>query len=178
MLLYPNEDESHKKALNLIKNNYDYAYIVHDKDVNSDTGEIKKSHIHCVVSFNNAKWNTSFAEEIGLLVNYIQPIKNYEKCLEYLIHYNDDSKYQYSLDDVKGSLKKKLERFILNDDKDENEKTIDLLDFIDNNNCYITTTSFMRYCASIGMYDVARRSQTFYLQALKEHNLLYSSDRT
>lgn len=172
LLLYPNEDITHKKAFEYIKNNYDCAYITHDKDYN-EVGEIKKSHIHIVISFPNAKWNTAIAEEIGITPNYIQSIKNYEKCLEYLIHYNDDTKHQYSIDEVNGNLKKNLLKFIVNDSKDENDKTIDLLDFIDNSNDYISITSFMRYCASIGMYDVARRSQTFYLQALKEHNLPY-----
>ena len=174
MLLYPNEDNTHLKAFEFIKNNYDCAYITHDKDYN-ESGEIKKAHTHIVISFNNAKWNTAVAEEIGITANYIQSVKNYEKCLEYLIHYNDDSKFQYSIDEVKGNLKKRLEKFLFVDDKDENDKTINLLDYIESNEDFISITQFMRYCASVGMYDVARRSQTFYLQALKEHNLSFSS---
>ena len=55
LLLYPNEDKTHKKALEYIKLNYDYALIVHDKDTN-ENNEIKKAHTHVVVSFSNAKW--------------------------------------------------------------------------------------------------------------------------
>ncbi len=60
MLLYPLEDATHKKALDYIKLNYDYALIVHNQDLN-DNGEIKKAHTHVVLSFPNAKWNTAIA---------------------------------------------------------------------------------------------------------------------
>lgn len=32
LLLYPEEGSAHKKAIEYIKINYDYALIVHDKD--------------------------------------------------------------------------------------------------------------------------------------------------
>ena len=133
LLLYPLEDESHKNAIDYIKNNYDYALIVHDKDYYTETGEIKKSHTHIVLSFNNAKWNTAISEELGITSNYIQQCRNYENALDYLIHFNDDSKYQYSIDEVKGNLKNKLNKIINTDNKDENEKTIELIKYFNSN---------------------------------------------
>lgn len=161
------------KALEYIKLNYDYASIVHDKDVDFETGEIKKSHTHVVVSFNNAKWNTAFAEEIGIGENYIQSIRSYENCLEYLIHYNDDTKFRYDIEEVQGSLKNKLKKFIINDDKDENEKCIELLKYIDDFNDYLTIRQFAEYCANCGMWDVFRRSASIYLSIINEHNFYY-----
>lgn len=172
ILLYPLEDETHKKAVEYIKLNCDYALIIHDKDFN-DNGEIKKSHTHIVLSFNNAKWNTALAEELKITVNYIQQCRNYENALNYLIHYNDDSKYQYSLDEVKGNLKHKLEKIIKNDKKDENDKVSELTEYIENHIGYLSVTDFMKYSCSIGMWDVARRSTGYFLQAIKEHNYPY-----
>lgn len=168
LLLYL-EDSSHKKALDYIKLNYDYAYIVHDKDYN-EQGEIKKSHVHVVVSFKNAKWNTAFAEEINLSENYIQSIRNYENCLEYLIHYNDTDKYQYDIEEVSGTLKQKLVKFLNNDEKDENEKTLELITYIQNYKGYLSITQFSYYCCSVGMWDVFRRAATIYLTIIQEHN--------
>lgn len=172
LILYPDEDITHKKALEFIKLNYDYAYIVHDKDYN-ELGVIKKSHVHIIVSFHNAKWNTAFAEEIGISENYIQSIRNYENCLEYLIHYNDLDKHQYDISEVKGSLKDKLIRFLNNDEKDENEKCIELIQYIENYKGFISVTQFSYYCCSIGMWDVFRRASYLYLRIIDEHNSEY-----
>lgn len=110
-LLYP-DDSTHKQALEIIKSNFDYAYILHDKDVydediENDTGEhkkgdLKKRHWHVVFSncSGNARTNKSIAKELGLDLNYIQQCRNLDNALLYLIHYNDDDKYQYIITDV------------------------------------------------------------------------------
>lgn len=168
-ILYPLEDETHKKALEYIKLNYDYAMIVHDRDKN-EQGEIKKSHTHVVISLPNAKWNTAIAKEIGLSENYFQKCKSLDNALEYLIHYNDDSKEQYSIDEVQGSLKKKLQKLILNDGKDESEKVEELLDYIDKIPSFIDEVFFIRLACSLGYYDVVRRSPTIFMRILDRHN--------
>lgn len=176
-LLYPNEDITHKNALEYIKLNYDYAFIVHDKDIN-DQGELKKQHTHVVVSFNNAKWNTAIAKELGIEPNYMQECRNFERALDYLIHFNDDTKYQYSIDEVIGPLKSKLEKIISNDGKSEDDKAIEIFDFIDNFKGKLTVSAVGRYSASVGMWDVFRRASSIYLNAISEHNLnVITSDK-
>ena len=48
LLLYPLEDETHNKALEYIKLNYDYALIVHDKDKN----ELQMNILHNLYEFS------------------------------------------------------------------------------------------------------------------------------
>lgn len=175
LLLYPLEDETHKKAIEYIKTNYDYALIEHNKDYYPDTGEIKKSHTHVVISFNNAKWNTAVAKELGITPNYIQNCRNFELALNYLIHYNDNSKYQYPLDEVKGNLKNKLEKIIKTDNKDENEKSLELITFIEEYNGILRLSDVARHSADIGYWDVFRRASIIFLKLVEEHNLHYSS---
>jgi len=175
LLLYPNEDESHKKAIEYIKLNYDYALIVHDKDYYPDTGEIKKAHTHIVLSCDNAKWNTAIAKELGITPNYIQQCRNYENALNYLIHYNDDTKYQYLIDEVQGNLKHKLEKLLINDKKDENEKLIEIIEYIENYDGILNEKTFMLYVCSIGMWDVARRSTVWLLRLIETHNYPYKT---
>ena len=173
LLLYPLEDETHKKAIEYIKLNFDYALIVHDKDYFNDTGEIKKAHTHVVLSCDNAKWNTALATELGISSNYIQQCRNYENALNYLIHYNDDTKYQYNINEVKGNLKQKLEKILNNDNKDENEKSIELVKYIENYNGVISISKFAIHTAEIGMWDVFRRASIIYLKLIEEHNYPY-----
>lgn len=169
LLLYPLEDETHAKALEFIKLNYDYALIEHNKDVN-DKGELKKTHTHIVVSFPNAKWNTAVAEELGIPVNYMEKCRSFDNALEYLIHFNDDTKHQYSIDDVQGNLKSKLKQIMENDGKDENMKALELITYIENHKGIIDEATFFKYACEIGMYDVARRSAYILLRIIDRHN--------
>lgn len=169
LLLYPLEDKTHKKALEYIKLNYDYASIVHNKD-KTEEGDIKKSHTHVVISCTNAKWNTALAEELGITENYIEKCRSMDNALEYLIHYNDDTKEQYDIEEVQGNLKDKLKRILLNDGKDENMKALELIDYIDNYDGPIDEVEFFKHACEVGMYDVARRSAYILMRIIDKHN--------
>lgn len=169
LLLYPLEDETHKKAIEYIKLNYDYALIVHDKDIDEE-GSLKKIHTHVVISCQNAKWNSALAEELGIAPNYLAKCRNFENALEYLIHYNDNDKYGYDIDDVQGNLASRLKQIILNDGKDENTKAYELIDYIENYEGYIDICEFSKYCCSVGMWDVYRRASYLFIRIIDKHN--------
>ena len=166
LMLYP-DDEKHVNALDCIKS-YDYAIILHDKDTDDD-GIIKKSHYHVIIRTQNATWNTSLAKEFGITSNYIQRVRNMELALEYLIHYNEENKFQYPIDDVKGSLKKVMVEYINKDGKTEGEKVTILINYIQEQK-HLTITEFSTYCASAGYWDVYRRSANIFINIIKEHN--------
>ena len=100
-------------------------------------------------------------------------------ALDYLIHLNDDSKYQYSIDEVKGNLKQKLEKIIKNNNKDENEKANELITYIENYIGILRVSEFAKYSSDIGMWDVFRRASIIYLNPYKlrenatSHNTYY-----
>ena len=169
ILLYPLEDISHFQALEYIKLNFDFAFIEHNEDFDKN-GEIKKSHTHVVLQFSNAKWNTALAEEIGISLNYIERCRSLENALDYLIHFNDDTKHQYSIDLVQGSLKSKLLKYIKNCGKDENEKILELLDYILDTKTLISFSSLSRYVCSLGYWDIFRRSSYILIKIVDEHN--------
>lgn len=170
LLLYTSEDDTHIKALEYIKNNYEnYAYIVHDKDTNKDN-ELKKAHTHVVLEFNNARWSSSLAEELGILPNYLQNCKNFEKALDYLIHFNDDTKYQYSIDEVKGNLKKQLIKQMNSFNKDENEIVKEIIEMI-NNSDLIDVSTFVKIMCDWGYYSYFRRSLGLFLRLIDNHNI-------
>lgn len=172
-MLYPTEDESHRNALEIIKDNYDYACIVHDLDEN-ETGEIKKEHTHIVLRFKNAIWNTALAKDLEIADNYIEKCRNLDKSLMYLIHYNDIDKYQYDFEDVEGTLKDKLYRLINNAGSDEDERVQELIDYISESD-YIKVSEFSKYCVKTGKWDIYRRSSSIFLELIREHNRSYGT---
>ena len=77
LVLYPNEDPTHKKALDYIIQHFSYAYIIHDKDI-LDDGSLKKEHCHVVIKFNNYRWRN--AVKVNIKMYKKLKIKMYKKC--------------------------------------------------------------------------------------------------
>lgn len=170
LVLYPNEDPTHKQAFDFILKNYSkYAYIKHDKDI-QDNGETKKEHYHFVIQFPNYRWRNAIAEELSITPNYLEKIRNLENSLKYLIHFNNSDKYQYDIDEVNGTLKAKLIGYLNTTDKSESDKVIELLDFLETQKSYVKLSDFLRYVCSINMYDIYRRSASTFIRLLEEHN--------
>lgn len=124
LLLYP-ENEQHQKAFEKITKTYDYAAILHNKDYFTEgekKGELKKEHWHIVLRFNQAVWSTAICKDLDIEHNYIENVKRFDNALQYLIHYNDTDKAQYTVDEVQGNLKQKLVESINKVEKSEGEK--------------------------------------------------------
>lgn len=102
--LYP-DSESYdcETLLSTIRSKFiDWAYILHDKDVD-ENGELKKPHIHWVGRATPRSLSV-VSNFLGLPVNSIEVVKNFDNMVMYLIHLNDIDKFQYSPDDVETNL--------------------------------------------------------------------------
>ena len=74
-----------------------FAYILHDKDTLSD-GTPKLKHYHIVLSFENARGFNSIQSLFKGA--HIEVVKILSKCIRYLIHKDDDSKFQYDANEI------------------------------------------------------------------------------
>lgn len=175
------EDETHKKAIDFIKRNYDHAIICHDKDVYLEDvirdgelvhkkGELEKPHYQIVFRFSHARWSTAVAEELGITDNYLEAAETFKGAIEYLIHFNNPEKYQYTIDEVSGPLKSQLEEFVNNAGKTEGEKIIEMFNWIDDRKRCISYSEFYRSMAELGYWDTLRRSGSLVTRYLDEHN--------
>ena len=183
LLLYPDEDVSHAKALEFVKANYDYAAICQDKDVYlEDTttngvehkeGDLKKAHYHVVVRFKNARWLSGVANELGITENYIRVSHNFVRSLLYLVHYYEEDKYQYNPNEVFGTLKQRFKEAYSSEGKSESEKIMDIFNEIDKCEFKVDFQVFVRHIASIGYWDVLRRSSSLILRYIDVHNYMY-----
>jgi hypothetical protein len=179
LLLYP-DNESHVEVLNKIMKSYDYAGITHDRDTWTEedekknpehkVGELKKEHIHIVLRTPNATWNTAICKELGLEEKFCEQVKNIDRALQYLLHYNEPDKTQYSLDDVYGGLRTKLAESIQRNEKSEGEKVSELINYIESQKEVITIKNFARYCAENGYWAEFRRSASIFIKIIDEHN--------
>lgn len=84
-----------------------YYYILHDRDCNSKTGEIKKAHYHLLVKLENAisidKILKALVNERGsqeAIENDFSIVKSFKGMVRYLIHKDNPEKEQYKLEEV------------------------------------------------------------------------------
>ena len=186
LLLYP-DNENHVEVLSKIMKSYDYAGITHDRDIwtaddekknpEHKAGEMKKEHIHIVLRTPNATWNTAICKELGLEEKFCEQVKNIDRALQYLVHYNEPDKTQYSIDDVYGGLRTKLAESIQKNEKSEGEKVVELIKYIQECDKHISITQFAEYCAKNGYWAEFRRSGAIFVKILDEHNQYFVQNK-
>ena len=186
LLLYPDNIE-HLSVIERIKKSYDYAIVLHDRDTWTDAdelknpehkaGTVKKPHYHCVIRFNQAKWNTAISSELSLDVRFIEETKKFDNALEYLMHRNDSDKVQYSIDEVCGPLVTKLREIISKTDKSEGEKVVELIQYIRDLNCKLSVIDFAEFCALNGYWSEFRRSGSIFCRIIDENNSKFDTNK-
>lgn len=169
MLILYEEDIKYNDYLSKIiskdfKNkNFKYLGIKHDKDI-TDSGELKKSHDHVVLYFENPRTIESISKELDLPSNYIEKYSSLKTALLYLIHFNQGDKVQYDLNDTYGDLKNELKKYIINTPKTEEDRVLELLDLIDSYYKKTSYSQFLRDVCRLGLYDILRRNNYMFLR--------------
>ena len=171
LILYP-DDKEHVNAVDLITNNYNYAIILHDKDLIDGTNELKKPHWHIILYFSNARYLNSIAEELHIKPNYIKT-DEIKRGLEYLIHKNHKDKYQYSIDEVDGPLKENLLNYLSKSIENENTSILLLFSLIDTFDGPIYLEDFIPLVIKNNLWSFFRRSQLTWFKLIEEHNRKY-----
>lgn len=110
----------YKEVLRILKSMGKYAYIVHDKDIYSKedydkyiskynkepsfhVGDHKKVHTHFILKRENAMTGSAFVKKTGIPLNFCEEIQNERSCCRYLLHTDDEDKFQYNKNEVKCS---------------------------------------------------------------------------
>lgn len=142
-----------------------WAYILHDSDVEKETGELKKAHFHVYMEFENDRSFSKIAEVFHLAENNIQKARSTRGSIRYLIHADDVDKYQYSYSDIVTNFAIdvffKLER--------EGIRVAELVDLIYSLDKHTSIGDMVKLIAERGLYDVFRRSSYVYMRMYEEH---------
>lgn len=95
MILYP-EWGNFNEILQDIKGSFkNYAYIKHQPE-----SEEKKEHLHLILSLDNPRTIQSLSKRLGVPENLIQNIKSLRGSCRYLVHRDNEDKYQYEIGQV------------------------------------------------------------------------------
>ena len=78
------------------------AYIVHDKDIDKETGELVDAHVHIFIYFNGKRTCSGVVQmfsEFG--IGYAEKIECKNAYLAYMLHLRQDDKHRYEYDELK-----------------------------------------------------------------------------
>ena len=169
IILYT-DNSQHLELLDVLVNKYDYAYILHDKDTNDD-GSLKKSHIHLLLFFPNARWGSSILKEIDIdNSNLIEFRENKSSAIQYLVHSNNHNKFQYSFTDIHSSVDLSIyfNKFI---DKESSDIAI-IIDFVEHYVGVIYFSALYSYVINNGLWSTYRRNYSIIKDLIHEHNMV------
>lgn len=145
-----------KKVLEEKKGIRDWAYIIHDKDIN-EKGELKEPHIHLALRFHDPYDTKHVAQWFEVKENYVCKVKGkWADMLKYLTHKNALDKHQYDDEDVKSNFdfKSVIEKAEKN--KNKNARKEEIINLIASGEIrefnyydYITAVEFSTYSKAI-----------------------------
>ena len=166
MVLYKDSTSyDYDKIITYIEKNYKYyAYIEHKAEK-----EETKPHTHVLLHFDNKRYNTGVAKELNIPSNYIVHA-NLIPYLRYLIHFDDEDKIQYNIEDVHGTLTSKLKDILSKDKKTESEQVAEIMSFIFESDKWLYITDLAQFVLRSGTYSAFRRNYNFFKDLILDHN--------
>lgn len=164
-VLYPDSDSYDcDKVLAALSKYFDeFAYILHDRDTD-DNGELKKAHIHWVGRCKNARLLSAVSSALGVPQNSVEICKGWRSSVKYLVHADDQEKFQYDPKEVEGNLD--LGRYL--SDMSSDQMAGKLLDEICST--HHTITSLTRYAIKNGLWSEYRRAFSIWAAVLHEQD--------
>lgn len=169
--LYPQENEEDKRILDYIILNFEYAYSVHNKDIDQETGELKKEHTHVVIMLENARTLESISKEINIEQNRVERVRNKRKMIRYLIHMDNKEKTQYNKDNIISNCLEKIEKYLK--ENNETSEVKEIFEWIYTVDRYLYYHEVIEYVIYKNYYATFRRGQGIFRQIIEEHNKLY-----
>lgn len=179
------DDINFSKQYEALTNLKRAIWIKHDKDVYEDdvldddgkivshAGDLKKPHYHFVLHLKYACTITALANKVCCETRQIEFVKkSLNGYLRYLIHFNNDNKYQYGQDEVKSNdedLKRKFENLI-SEDIPEVKRVEQIQDIIEGYSGYLELGILGKTVQKMNIWDAFRRNLTYFIKLVDLHN--------
>lgn len=93
----------------------------HDQDINTKTGEFKKSHKHGALFFDSLKSYSQVSELLTEKLNspaHVEVVMSPKGMYDYFVHAENPEKTQYNIEDIESGCGFNLEEFLINNNND------------------------------------------------------------
>lgn len=123
MLLYPDCPE-HQQIMDEIPRLFPSAiWATHDSDIDPETGELKKEHVHYVIYFTNEVYKSRVTKAFqwySSINRFVKPGKDVKMRVRYLLHLDNPDKYRYPITYLKGNVEP-YKKYIDSDKREEDD---------------------------------------------------------
>lgn len=178
LLLYPDDNPSHKEVLECLFKYYNVLAVCHNQDVylydefdeegniKHFAGELKKSHYHVMIQFQNARYISAVAKELDIEEHLIQKCSSFESYVLYMVHKDEPLKHQYCISDLQGTLIDKALR-VLECPPSKEEQFFNIVDYIKSHR-HIKYTDLCCWAVTFGYFDIFMRYQSVFKEMFYE----------
>lgn len=161
------DNEEHMRVLDTFKKYYMYLGLKHDRDTwhkfdknfeegEHYEGELKKTHHHIIVKFENARYLNALLKEIGCDDRQcVQKLGSFRDFVIYLTHRDYPQKAQYKPDEFYGLLLGDAMKCLGDDSPDV--QLLEIVSYLENLNRYMSYTEFIKFCCTYGYTSTLKR---------------------
>lgn len=169
ILYYDSKSYDFVSVLDTIKKTSNYAFILHDKDID-DSGKPIKAHYHVLIFFITQHTISAVSKALGVPQNDIKIIKNKVGAIQYLIHKNNPEKYQYDFNDISSNLD--ISKYFNNKIDSENQVIYDIMNYVKSSE-YINLATFYDFILNNNYWPYYRRNAFPINNLIQQHNIDY-----
>lgn len=94
----------------------------HDRDINKETGEFKKSHKHGALYFDSLKSYSQVSELLTKNLNtpaHVEPVMSPKGMYDYFTHAENHEKTLYDINEIQSGCGFELDKFLISNNNDE-----------------------------------------------------------
>ena len=165
LVLYPDSDSYNVSCvLADLTGVFDqWAYILHDSDVDSD-GNPKKLHYHFYGKCADKLTASGLAYRVHVPESACRAVSSWKGALRYLVHADNPEKHQYNVSDISANFPL-AGIFTLSDDM----QAARIFSYISDTRCTSVTT-LTGWALQNGFYSALRRGFAIFSQLLRENS--------
>lgn len=165
-ILYP-DDPKFKAQFEAVQLTYDHVYILHNRDVIEETGELKKEHYHVLIKCVSTTSLSTIAYTTQIPKHQIRMKSSYMYSYRYLIHADQPKKAQYSREEIQGVKAQERSNQYLN--SNEAGAVMQILTLIDETKEARQSLTYLGVrLVNAGLWGYFRQAQSFYLKVWQE----------
>ena len=148
-----------------IDNKFQYAYCLHDKDID-DNDHTKKAHYHLRIFHTDRKTISAWSKVFHVKENEIETLIDKRLSIRYLIHRDNKEKYQYEIENIVSNFD--LSSYFL-DKKVESDDITTIINYIDSS-LIIHMRDIMQFILKNDLWSTYRRNYSIIKDIVLEHN--------
>lgn len=178
VILYPEDADTPEIMARAADRWESWVSILHDQDVNPETGEVKKPHIHLLLKSRSGRTPAAVAKDLRIPAERVEGKENGQGALAYLTHSTDkarlEGKHPYPLDALRGPLAPAAAEAAekARGGAAEGVQVVSILDYIESVDPgeRIRMADLARWAAASGQWASFRRAAIIFKTVMDEHN--------